>query len=277
MVIVVNMFGGLGGQMFQYALGRHLALKNHDILKVDTISFDGTGRQFELGNYNITAMPATVRERLNMRTHPFLAQFMTKSGHVKEKKPFDYDPNILSMKGDVYLDGYWADERYFKDIANTIHKDFTPKQKPELSVLNCKYPVAVHFRRTDYPNEIGAEYYIEAIHLMQQQYPDAIFFVFSDGDIIPSEFGIPAEQCVNLSVSRRRPFEDMYLISKCKHHILSNSTFAWWGAWLGKSEGQTVFTPATWFLDRPTPDTLCPEEWIRIQNSIHPRVQEKLK
>jgi hypothetical protein len=285
-MVIVKMQGGLGNQLFQYAIGRYLSIKNTDTLILDN-SFlnmtNGSGytlREYELGIFPVT--PVILNEKKYFG-QSMLSQLRTALARIKyiNEPNFKFLPEVLHWKGHLYLEGYWQTEKYFSDIADVIRNDLT--FLPVLNDINKKVSaqiqacnaVSIHIRRTDYIGRDGGEtyhnicsitYYLDAIELLVKAVPDAVFFVFSDDipwvrknlQIIYPHYFIDHNK-------GKQNFVDMQLMSMCKHHIIANSTFSWWGAWLNKYEHKMVIAPAKWFTD-PNIDTsdILPESWLKL-------------
>ena len=273
-MITVNLKGGLGNQMFQYACGRALALKNDTGLSlIRSQSSSDIARPFSLTHFNIKA------EVVSGRKSPFflklkekLKQKITGNFHV------GFDPKILRLGQTGYLDGYFQSELYFKDYEGSIREDFTLKE-PLLGnkaviadiIKNDPNAVSVHVRRGDYlthPDFGGIatkEYYESAITEIQSHFPAARFYVFSD-DIGWCQTELPSlKEAAFVSNSELEDFDEMHLMTLTKHHIIANSSFSWWGAWLGQNPTKIVIAPARWSnLHEDWYRDIIPEKWIRI-------------
>jgi hypothetical protein len=279
-MIIVKLVGGLGNQMFQYALGRHLAHLNNTELKLDTSYLldrrprpNVVFRDFDLPIFNIKAEVASDKEvaaftgsytsKLRAYWHHRVTSKVFPPKVVRETSP-SYDPNILETEDNSYLVGYWQSEKYFKAIEDTIRADFTFKQpvlresEPLAQAIRQSNSVCLNVRRTDFvtvPSSsetlgfVGSDYYKRAMANMEENMTDLHYFVFSDD----------LEWCKN-NLKTRRPLtfvehdhagnkfcNYLQLMTFCKHFIIPNSTFAWWGAWLSKGEGKTVILPVKWF------------------------------
>jgi hypothetical protein len=261
-MIYVRLMGGLGNQMFQYAAGKRLAIKNNANLVLDLSHLknqpaEETPREYELYKLKLDAdiiyKPAENRKRL----------FKDKSLLIIREAGLDFDKNILSLSDNVLLIGYWQSYKYFQDIDQQIRKDF--KFKDSLSVQKKKIlsqirldsnPVAIQIRRGDYVTSsstnkfhglIPLDYYEKAAKYIAKRINDPHFYVISDD----------SEWCEkNLRLSYPTTFirngqgkgeEDMRLMSNCKHHIIANSSFGWWGAWLSEKPDKIVVAPKQWF------------------------------
>ncbi|MFP4486354.1 MAG: alpha-1,2-fucosyltransferase [Campylobacterales bacterium] len=199
----------------------------------------------------------------------------------KEKEFFTYDKSIENINHSIYLDGYWQSEKYFKKYENLIRDIFQfPKIKDDenLKVANeivNSESISIHVRHGDYlasskTNEFhgtcGIEYYKKSIEYITSKLENSTFFIFSD-DIKWCE-----EKFVNVKnktiISHNtglKSYEDMRLMSLCKHNIIANSSFSWWSAWLNTNPNKIVIAPKKWINDEnyETPD-ICPIEWMRF-------------
>lgn len=292
-MVIVKLMGGLGNQLFQYAAARSLAHRHNTALKLDISCFDirqagDVQRKFELDNFCITAEKASKWELttrsgigatvLRKTLAGALQRFYGYEGYCENG--FRFDDRMHSLPDNVYLQGYMQSERYFVDITGLIRREFTVKTP--LTGNNLKFSeeiagndsVAVHVRRGDYVTSdhvkavhgvCGLEYYLGAVEKLLHHVENPHFFVFSDdpewaaGNL---KFHHPTRYvCHNGGVAH----EDLRLMSLCRHHIIANSSFSWWGAWLSANPGKVVIAPLKWFNDKSfdTSD-LIPESWIRI-------------
>ncbi|MEL7665229.1 MAG: alpha-1,2-fucosyltransferase [Methanosarcina mazei] len=273
-MIIVRLIGGLGNQMFQYALGRQLAVKNNSTLKLDIQGFnDYKLRNYDLSCFNILENIATSNDlsgvvlpsdRLISKVGKHIGvklKGIQQIQYIKEKT-FNFQQEILNMGDNIYLDGYWQSEKYFSDIKKIIKKDFTVKNRPDpinesimKEITECE-SVSIHIRRGDYVSNpttsqyhgfLGLEYYQRAMRLMLEKIDNPYFFVFSDDPDWASENIKTDSPVTYIKHNGDKNYEDMRLISTCKHHIIANSSFSWWGAWLSKSEEKVVIAPRKWF------------------------------
>lgn len=292
-MIVVKLIGGLGNQMFQYATARKLSQKKYAKLKFDTngLSLESTPREYSLGVFNIQESFASLEEieslknwqddyiSLILKKIGFFPKIFTKKTFIVEKS-FRFDPEILDLKDNVYLQGYWQTEKYFEDVENVIRREFTLKE--EYSIENKEITkeiknsnaVSVHVRRGDYAKDqktnkfhglCPIDYYNDAIKKIAKKIEKPIFYVFSDDiDWVKKnlKFNYPVRYVSNGIL---KDYEELMLMSYCKHNIIANSSFSWWGAWLNSNPEKIVIAPKKWFND-PNVDTsdLIPENWIRI-------------
>ena len=294
-MITVKLIGGLGNQMFQYATARRLALHHNTDLKLDISGYENqppgdTPRHYELGNFKVKAS-------LEGKYTPYRGEHSTKplakqlgaliaaaSGvrqSIIKENSFLFEPRVLSAPDNVYLSGYWQSEKYFKDIAKILRTEFELKNKPSapnaktLDMIKNSSAVSLHVRRGDYvtndaANKFhgtkGLDYYFDSIAHIKHHVKDPHIFVFSDDPKWCQEnlkTGLPTTYVTNNSGDKG--FEDLRLMSACDHHIIANSSFSWWGAWLNPSPNKIVLAPAKWFND-PAVDTsdIYAEGWIKI-------------
>ena len=287
-MIVTKLIGGLGNQMFQYAVGRALAVRHGAILRLDVSAF----AQYELHSYGlrhfqIVATELTDAERAGLglaknRWCRILGRLRSRESiSVIRESSFAYDPALLDAPGACYLEGYWQSPKYFSDIEPLILREFTVKeslrgQNLEISkrISDC-LAVSLHVRRGDYVNNertnryhgtCGAEYYDAAELYLRERLGAMQLFVFSDDpDWAEANLHFRSPVTVLRHNGPERNYEDLRLMTLCRHHIIANSTFSWWGAWLCQSPGKIVIAPKTWFrgANYDTSD-LIPKEWIRL-------------
>ena len=283
-MIIMNLAGGLGNQMFQYALGRKMSIKNGDTFKLDDTTYRrGFPRPYSLSHFTIVESIATPEEIRRLKLPYGFFSRVERSFKARILRIFnvEFSPKILEKKGDMYLDGFWQSEKYFSDIADTIRKDFTLKEKMspagesasrKISAEKC--PVSLHVRRGDYvshakTNSIfgtcSPEYYRKAVSIIREKAPDARFFVFSDDIAWAKENLELPENTVFVSDPAIRDYEELVLMSRCGHHIIANSSFSWWGAWLDPNPEKVVIAPARWFNGSPKVyKDVVPDSWIKI-------------
>ncbi|MFA6339052.1 MAG: alpha-1,2-fucosyltransferase [Candidatus Paceibacterota bacterium] len=284
-MIIVRIHGGLGNQLFQYCLGRNLALRNRTKLKFDTSFFDkSVDRRFLLDKFNTSGEVASVNEINKIKPDDIFHKVFNKiipNKNIVNEKSYDFDKKILELKDNIYLSGVWPSEKYFDGIEDVLRREITLKKTlgKEASVVAEKIkllynPISIHIRRGDYvTNEkfskvhgtCDPEYYEKAIKFFQEKIGPSSFFVFSD-DIPWVKVNISLPQN-SILVSKKEIFdyEELILMSMCKNHIIANSTFSWWGAWLNNNPEKIVIAPKDWFADsvRNSKD-LIPESWITI-------------
>jgi hypothetical protein len=292
-MIIVGLKGGLGNQMFQYAAARRLAHKTSKELWIDTHFFNSnlgntnvTPRKYELFLLNIVENIATceqVKKFKNVVTRGTrkMCPWLALNPYVREKY-FHFEPSVLSLTGNKYLDGHWMSERYFADIAPTIRQEFTFKNELKdtgrqmLFQIQNSNSICIQIRRGDYISNpqiskihqtTSLDYFLQGVDLIKSRVPNPVFFIFSD-DPEWCELNL---KNVGTTYFVEREFADgkvgdyLQLMIWCKHFIISNSTFAWWGAWLSSFSEKIVVAPKKWFnTENINTDDIYPSSWIKI-------------
>jgi hypothetical protein len=294
--IIPRIYGGIGNQLFIYAAARRLALVNRAELVLDNVSgfaYDEVyHRHYQLDHFNIPFRKANAKELLEpfSRVQRYLMRkwnqhllFAQRAYLVQESIDFDKRLLYLKPQGAFYLEGYWQSEGYFKDVEDTIRQELQiipPTDHTNLvmaeQILGCT-AVAVHVRFFDEPNGSGAnnassDYYNRAVDTMERLTSTAHYFIFSDRpaaarDIIP----LPDARVTLVTHNQcdENAYADLWLMTKCQHFIIANSTFSWWGAWLGHNPAKQVIAPGFEIKDNTKVTTwgfkgLLPQEWIKI-------------
>lgn len=293
-MIVSRLIGGLGNQMFQYAVGRALAGHMHTPLLLDVSGFVHYDlRRYELDGFNIKAKPASEEElaRLGVKAGVKPSMYeraMRKLGIRREpsilrEASFTYDARIETVEAPLYLDGYWQSERYFAAIRPQLLQEFSLKDSwgsandalAEQIGLAGDGAVSLHVRRGDYVNNAqtaqyhgvcSLDYYRQAVAYIVARVAAPHFFVFSDDHAWVSENLDTG--CPTTFVQTNSPDQgifDMALMKTCRHHIIANSSFSWWGAWLNANDEKIVVAPQRWFNEasKDTSD-LIPAGWVRL-------------
>jgi hypothetical protein len=282
--IVAELLGGLGNQMFQYAAARGVSLRAGLPLKLDLTGFDSyTRRRFALSPFRIVDTRASTTEIRELRgpvprlqRHlPGPVRRMVAPSHVAEPH-FHFWPGLLDVDRAAYLSGHWQSERYFLDVASAIREDFTFLDSPAgrtaemLREIRSGRSVSLHVRRGDYllapetHSTCSPDYYRAAVAEVTRRSPAARVYVFSDEPPWARanlDLGVPFTV-----VDHNGPdegHEDLRLLSACHDHVTANSTFSWWGAWLGTATDKVVIAPRNWFATSVN-DTrdLLPPGWM---------------
>jgi hypothetical protein len=292
-MIIVKIIGGLGNQLFQYALGRNLALMNNTELKLDISGFKTYKlHKYGLHHFKIIEKFAT-REDLHCIKMPssrlrnfFIDINCSITGNKQifyKKEPRDYifDLNFFKYPNDLYLEGYWQSEKYFKNVEDIIRQEFSLKKEPDApnalmaeNILESD-AISVHVRRGDYVanpltyNHHGVcslEYYHKAIDCMVKKISDPHFYFFSDDPAwVKKNLVVDYPHTYVTHNQTIKNYSDLWLMSLCKHHIIANSSFSWWGAWLSTNPEKMVIAPKKW-VNNPHIETrdLFPEAWHTI-------------
>ncbi len=292
-MIISKLIGGLGNQMFQYAVGRTCSLELGVPLRLDVSGFANyrLHQGFEL--QRIFNCPVEIANETDVRSilgwnsaptirrilsRPDMAMFRRKMYVVEPH--FHYWQGIENVPTNCYLFGYWQSEKYFKKVAKTISSDFT--FKPPLNEINAKLAeqikkqnaICLHVRRGDYANNpkttaahglCSLEYYKSAIQYVINKVDQPCFYIFSDDptwvrENIKIEFPSHYVDHNNGEES----YNDMRLMSMCKHHIIANSSFSWWGAWLNPNPDKIVVAPRKWFANNNDVSDLFPSGWVTL-------------
>jgi len=267
-MITVKIIGGLGNQMFQYALGKCLALKHNTDLKLDLSGFENyKAWKFELDNLNISYKTFNLKDKESLQ-------------RINEKF-FHFDKELLNLSDNVYLDGYFQSEKYFKKIKQVLLNDFmvtspvNEKNKKMLDLINSTNSVSLHVRRGDYITNPSAnafhgtcsvEYYNKAAKYISENIDNPHFFLFSDEPEWVRENILIDKPVTIVDINTiDNGYDDLRLMSNCKYNIIANSSFSWWGSWLNNNPQKVVIAPKRWFIStvHDTKD-LIPEGWIKL-------------
>jgi hypothetical protein len=297
-MVVVKVHGGLGNQLFQYAFGAALAKQLGTDLAVDTFWYRFCrSRAYYLDHFAAHPRPVSTPElrRLRMRWLRLADLFLGKVGwrgpvfarecrnpcYLNENMPH-FEERMRAPGGDVYVDGYWQRERYFKDSAPDVRKafalrdGFVAKKDVAEKIRAASAPVSLHVRRGDFVAhsiQLPLAYYEAALAYLTARVTDPHFFVFSDDlawcaktfSSLPYRFtfvGGTTPGVVPPTDPLDAPWEDLALMALCRHHIIANSTFSWWGAWLSAFPGKMVIAPARKHSPEYTTPEMYPPEWM---------------
>lgn len=287
-MIIQRLYGGLGNQLFQYALGRQLAELTGAELVLDTTAFgrsrrQDTAREYELWRYPLKARLVDNKEKcwcawLGSR---MLRRFSFSLGtwRIVRERGYDFDPEVLRQNGNLYLDGHWQSPHYFEAIGPKLREELTPavplgvQDSQVAGEILAGEAVSIHVRRGDYVTNTAAaamhglcslDYYHTAALQIAERLVAPHFFVFSDDpEWTKANLVLPGQATYVTHNGAQTAFQDLRLMSLCRHHIIANSSFSWWGAWLNPSPSKSVIVPKRWFLSQETP-TLMPLDWVAI-------------
>ncbi len=282
--------------MFQYAIAKSMAIKNNDIFKLDVTFYPKqTLRKYELDLFNIEENLASQKEIDSLKGKEGFIDKVKNKLKVKNKKPNSYkadslllngakntneifEGNIFNSSEDIYLDGYWQSEKYFKNIKDEIIKSFTPihdiseKAKQYIKEIENSNSVSLHVRRGDYVDNTMFKgsgltitempYYKDAIEFINSKVENPKFFIFSD-DIAWCKENFEFLEDKTFIDDTKSAIDDMVLMSRCEHNIIANSTFSWWGAWLNRNKNKIVIAPKVWYKTNHELH-LAPKEWIKL-------------
>ena len=279
-MVIVDINGQFGNQMFQYALGRHLQLRGRKVLYHTGYFKERPEHDFALPRiFGLDLPKATTNQVLACREdrHRLIDRVRRKVFGRHERVFTEVGTGSLAYKSEVFdferglIDGYWQSEKYFLPIADVIRNDFTfpeasTRNKELAKEMSENISVSIHVRRGDYLGGfpvMDESYYEPAMTYFVEKYGDVHFFVLSN-DIAWCHEHLKADKItyVDWNTGKNSPF-DMWLMTQCKHNIIANSSFSWWGAWLNQNEGKEVVAPHLWLYHEKTPDVYC-NNWIII-------------
>lgn len=296
-MIIVRISAGLGNQLFQYAFGYNFSKLRNEELYLDLEFFKSKPQYrniYKLDHYNTdyrVANPALIKK---LRPPKFVRGFYKvynklinpdfewKGFHYTNQKKSIY-PNFDSLvnKKKIYLSGYWAGEYFFKNNSSDIKNIFTLKNEyiSELDenlidTLKSSESVSVHIRRGDYVtnnyfHNLGVNYYKKSIDFLNKRIKNPLIVVFSD-DIGWVKQNLSLNNKNIIYIDGNKDYVDLHYMSLCKHNIIANSTYSWWGAYLNKNPGKIVIAPRIWFNDYNAQNNyenkskLIPSNWIKI-------------
>ncbi len=302
-MILVRLQGGLGNQMFQYAFGKMLAIKNGTELKVDLTLLQQKSdagimvvRNFDLDIFELNPIIANEDEITYFNGYPNASllkrMFYKIEKTIKPRKliiqyQHEFSETQLNITDNSCIVGRWQSEKYFRDVSKVIYNEFRIKKEYLLNTIfqkqiaESEVPVSVHVRREDVIEKNGQKiisplvngnldvsYYKDAVRYIQSKFEQPKFFIFSENtqwceenlDFIPNAVLIKPER------SKKGMAEDLFMITQCKHHIISNSTFSWWGAWLSENQDKIVVAPKKWSYTTAEfePPYIIPDTWVKI-------------
>lgn len=256
-MIITKLQGGLGNQLFQWGYGKSLAEKHKTELFLDVSFYDNqygnTYRNFELFKFP------------NIKD---INQYTNKQNSIQIIDDFNYKIFDYENNNNYFLNGYWQSEKYFIDIKETIRKELsigneTQEKLNKFIIGDC---ISLHIRRTDYITSNGfhpvltMDYYNLALEKIKDY--DNIL-IFSD-DIEWCKKNLSFKNMI--FIENNTNIEDLWLMSLCKHNIIANSSFSWWGAWLNENQSKIVVAPNDWFGAQTNLNNLdiIPDNWVKI-------------
>lgn len=300
-MIIVRLWGGLGNQMFQYAAGRNIALRNNTILKLDIehgFINDFYQRKYSLNHFNIQEnvaqnyeIPKSILkcDSSNKIFARIKRQIFTRisldSYHIEREKNISFNENVFIPREKQYLWGYWQSEKYFSDIPEIVRNEFTIKnpligKNLDLAEqMQNSNSVGIHIRRLlgissgivtsshhKLHGVLSNDYYLKALNFIKERYSNVRIYVFSDQpDWARQNFHDTMPYTIIDHNDDNHNYEDLRLMSLCKHQIIANSTFSWWAAWLNKNTSKIVVAPINWAVkDKFNQNDIIPSNWIRF-------------
>jgi len=293
-MVIIKLMGGMGNQLFQYAVGKAVSAKSGKELKMDISGYENqdaiiTPRSYALSIFKIEEKFASAGEigkflqnknKKNI-SGKIKSLFFNKNSSAYFVEPkFTFNPEVFDFNEPVYLEGYWQTEKYFKDITDIIRKEFVLKDEYSIEnkeitkkIKNCN-AVSLHIRRGDYVTSAttnkfhgicSLDYYEKAVRHIADGVQDPNFFIFSD-DIEWVKENLKIDHpAAYVSDGVLKDYEELTLMSYCKHNIIANSSFSWWGAWLNNNPEKIVIAPKQWFADTSIDiSDVIPENWVKI-------------
>jgi hypothetical protein len=295
-MIIVNLSGGLGNQMFQYAFGRSLSLRLNKEVKFATDMFDLYKNHNGLELTKVFKINVEIATNQNFRklcssfySSPYTRRVLNKlkfqalspSNFVFEHQDDFKNRKFNKINLNSYFHGYWQSESYFKDFSKvllsdfTFNQDFSGKNLEVARLIMSHESVSIHIRRGDYIknkkafNLLGIcdlDYYHRAVNAILKKKSNLFFFIFSDDpQWVKSNFMplFPNSYIVEGNLGNTS-YVDMQLMSICDHNIIANSTFSWWAAWLNKNHRKIIVAPKKWYSNKSAPEDLIPSSWLKI-------------
>lgn len=275
--------------MFQYAMGRTLAIKNKVNLKLDLSFFRNyEWHEYSLEPFNIQKNYASENDLQSLGVkngvvNKIARKLNLSSSRIVQEDTFLFDQKYLNIQAPAYLVGYWQSEKYFSSEMETIRREFevtippSERNKDLLQEIAKCNSISLHIRRGNFAsvgfvNKIhgtcSIDYYSDAVNAISKHCSDPVFFIFSD-DIswARKHLKIPFKHFFVNNNDGKSDYEDLRLMYSCKHHIIANSTFSWWGAWLNKNMHKVVIAPKQWFADKEKNkmgSSIIPASWVRL-------------
>lgn len=288
-MVIVRIFDGLGNQLFQYAYARMLQEKNVEVYLDTKKTYEDNFRKFKnhakrenkLHYLNIKIPEASGKD---IEKYSFLRQTGLKErllyylaikgiGINKFWQAEKINEGIKESNlkfGNVYLNGWFQNEEFFRNIRTQLLKELRPKKKIKINkqlrqLLQDDALIAVHIRRGDYTkinNTLPDIYYCGAFEIMKKKYTQPKYLFFSDDmNWVKEKYNNVSNSYFVTDYGSFDDYEELMIMSSCKSNIIANSTFSWWGAWLNQNPDKTVIAPKKWFY---TQENIVPKDWIRV-------------
>lgn len=296
-MITTKLEGGLGNQMFQYAAAKSLALQLNCQIHLDVSAFykRKIHNGFELDKF---ALHQNIVKIEDASTHDIIEKigrtwfgqtlilryllgkiYDLKSGYYVEKS-FSFDSDLFNQKCQTTIKGYWQSYKYFESIRQELLEDFRflvpPSEMNQALVkkITSQNAVSLHVRRGDYVANAhtnsyhgvcGLDYYQRAVSEIEHVLTDPVYFIFSDDPQWTFEnLKISSDATYVTHNTGVNSYLDLYLMSLCKHNVIANSSFSWWGAWLNQNPSKIVIAPHKWFAIEKDTSDLVPPAWIKL-------------
>ncbi len=282
-MITIYLSGGLGNQLFQFSTAYALSKIKETNLTINISNYSSNIRSYELNIFENIRLNYSVQDkswRSDWRILRVLKYFFGNSV-ASERHPFKYDSSIFNNGKNLNLFGYFQSEKYFLEFRDDILKllKFPPIVDVELKNLkgsiSSQNSVSIHVRRGDYISNPQAKkyhgvlpvsYYKKAIDLIKSKTLEPSFFVFTDDPKWVSDNFYFLSEYKLIDINKgANSFRDIELMSCCKHNIIANSSFSWWGAWINNNQDKIVIAPKRWVIQKSEPlDDIIPVSWNAI-------------
>ncbi len=273
-LLIVRVKGGLGNQLFQYAAARALSLRTGRSLKIDAqtgFRRDPFRRKVRLDQFSIVASMATEEDIRRARLASLFTWPARRSveGAYVRKTGRTHVPGLFAgVHNWSYLEGYWQSERYFETYSDLVRRELVVRPEivrninPGIGEAAAR-AVAVHIRRIEYPSLCSLEYYRSAYELISAKIPGAQWYAFGDDHEWIREVLSKVVPCTPLSCEGPdAELQEFWLMSRCRHFVIANSTYSWWAAWLGEKPEAIVVAPrAGWPVSDKPSRALVPSRW----------------
>lgn len=288
-MIIVRVWEGLGNQLFQYAYARAFRMRTGENVYLDIsqcykkeLEGHRINRSYELNNFNIKLKAYNKTEKtffflrnknLVEKSILCLAQKKHFIIHFYKEDGVRYKNELTMLKGNWYVMGWFQNEKYFKEYRKQLLNELKPKKHIKISsylksILQNENTISIHIRRSDYKinnNVLPNSYYINAINLIENTIKKPYYIIFTDDyDWVKKNMVIPKRHYY-IDNEYLQDYEELWIMTKCKHNIIANSTFSWWGAWLNQNEEKIVIGPEKWYLcGENSMLNIMPDDWIKM-------------
>jgi len=292
-MVQVRLFGGLGNQLFEYAFGRAISLKKNTSLSLDyydqiiRTDFDGENltKITDAFDLPVKFYSGKIRKNLVGKHNLVYLDRLITGAYLRTKcviREDNYDRFQAKIKKcrNVYLSGYWQSERFFEEVKDVIRDDLKFKIERQIMDLSLyqeitkSNSVSLHVRGKEYIehplyHRCDVKYYLNALNIISKTNPDLKVFIFTDDtDNVYKNYKelLAFSKIVDVKTLFRPDIVDLFLMSKCKHNIIANSSFSWWSAWLNNNTKKIVISPKKWLKDnfRYSSENIVPAEWYKI-------------
>lgn len=281
-MVFVRVWEGLGNQLFQYAYARALALRTGQKVYLDISAYEGNGkhiRQYGLCHFRIrlatlncgNIFPLANDDKYYMTGIRYPRYLPVK--FIREDNCC-FNSDFCSLGGLTYVKGWFQNENYFKEFEQNIRKEIYPKERIRIpkemrNILDGKNTVSVHIRRGDFKkdhNVLPVSYYEKAKRCITDLVDKPYYLIFSD-DIswVKQNMDFGSRSFFMGETHLFKDYEELMIMSRCRHNVIANSTFSWWGAWINAYEEKIVIAPKKWFLRSSRTDAdIVPDNWIKL-------------